>query len=61
MRLQLGDVGERWSLALIGKNLSNERTYSFAFAWPGSLSHFPTAHKVLDETRTFAFEASLHL
>lgn len=61
VRLQLGDVGERWSLALIGKNLSNERTYSFAFAWPGSLSHFPTAHKVLDETRTFAFEASLHL
>lgn len=56
LRVQLSDVDERWKLALVGKNLTNKRTYSFAFAWPASLTNFPTAHKVLDETRTFAIE-----
>ncbi|MBU1378556.1 MAG: TonB-dependent receptor [Alphaproteobacteria bacterium] len=59
LRIQLSDTDERWKLALVGKNLTNKRTYSFAFNWPASLSNFPTAHKVLDETRTFALEGGL--
>lgn len=60
MRVQLGDVNERWHVALVGKNLTDRKTYSFSFFWPGSLSNFPTVHKVLDETRTFALEASVN-
>ena len=58
-RIELSDVSDRWSVALVGKNLTNERTYSFGFAWPGSLSAYPTAHRVLDETRNVAIEGSL--
>jgi len=59
MRVQLGNVEDSWHVALVGKNLTNKRTYSFGFFWPASLSAYPTAHKLLDETRTFAVEASL--
>ncbi|HTO40809.1 MAG TPA: TonB-dependent receptor [Rhizomicrobium sp.] len=59
MRIQLGDAEDKWHVALVGKNLTNKHTYSFAFFWPSSLSNFPTVHKLLDETRTFAVEASL--
>ncbi|ALC11342.1 TonB-dependent receptor [Sphingopyxis sp. 113P3] len=59
LRVEFGDRDERWNVALVGRNLTNERTYSFAFLWPGSLSYTPSGHRYLEETRTIAIEGNL--
>ena len=59
LRLQFGDQAERWHVALVGRNLTNKRTYSFAFAWPGTLSYTPSGHRYLEETRTISLEGSV--
>jgi len=59
-RIELAAVPGPWSVAVIGKNLTNRRTYSFANAWPFPLTNAPTAHKYLDETRNITVEGTLH-
>lgn len=59
LRVQFGDRDERWNVALVGRNLTNERTYSFAFLWPASLSNTPAGQRYLEETRTIAIEGNL--
>lgn len=59
MRVQFGDTDDRWHIALIGKNLTNKKTYSYGFFWPASLSAYPSVLKTLEQTRTFTVEASL--
>lgn len=60
MRLALGDVGRRWELALLGKNLTDERTVSMgvqtplAFS-PATFGAYSQAN-VVDEGRTFAIQ-----
>ena len=59
-RLQLGDVDDRWDVALIGKNLTDKKTYSFSNAWPFPLTNYPQATKYLDEPREVILEATMH-
>lgn len=54
-RIELARQDDRWALALIGKNLTNELTQSFSYLW--TLSNPPVAVQFLDETRTVSLEA----
>ncbi len=58
-RVELAAANGHWSLALVGKNLTNTKTYSFANAWPAPLTNSPTALKYLDEPRTITVEATV--
>jgi iron complex outermembrane receptor protein len=49
-------VGNRMSIALLGKNISDVHTYSFANAW--TVTATPTAIKYLDEPRTITLEGT---
>jgi len=56
LRLGLADVGDRWELALVGKNLTDELTAAHAFGTPfvaGSETF------VIDPPRTIAIQARL--
>jgi iron complex outermembrane receptor protein len=56
VRLELANVDDRWSVALLGKNLNDVHSFSFSYFWP-----FDGAHRLyyLEETRTFQIQASL--
>jgi iron complex outermembrane recepter protein len=58
-RLELAARDGPWSVALVGKNLTDKDTFSFANAWPAPLTATPTAHKYLDEPRTILVEATV--
>lgn len=55
-RLEIANADDRWSIALLGKNLTDVHTFSFSYFWP-----FDGAHRLyyLEETRTFQIQASL--
>jgi iron complex outermembrane receptor protein len=59
-RIQLSADDEKWSLALIGTNLTDRQTVPFAYAFPAIFSSTGT-HLVrfVDEPRTVSVEASL--
>ena len=58
MRLALGDPGRRWEVALLGKNLTDERTVSMGVGTPLAFSTFGAYSQanVVDEGRTFAIQ-----
>lgn len=58
-RVQYGPADERWRLAIIGKNLTNEKTTGSAFNLPFPIT--PTARAILylEETRNIAIEAGV--
>ncbi len=60
-RIELADMNDKWSFALIGKNLTDEETYNFAFAIGYPVTEDPRVHMFLEEPRTVALEASLRL
>lgn len=60
-RLELADMGDRWSVALVGKNLTDKKTYNFSFAIGYPVTVDPRVHMFLEEPRTIALEASLRL
>ena len=53
-RVEVGPEDGRWSLAVVGKNLTNKFTQSFSYLWP--LSTPPTGVQFLDETRNVSIE-----
>ncbi len=55
-RLELANSDSRWSVALLGKNLTDVHSFSFSYLWP-----FDGAHRLyyLEETRTFEIQGSL--
>jgi iron complex outermembrane receptor protein len=57
-RIEVAAADERWALALVGKNLTDEFTHNFAYLWP--ISPPPTGIQFLDETRTVALEGRLN-
>jgi iron complex outermembrane receptor protein len=59
LRAQFGKRDDGWSIALVGRNITDVRTYTFAFFWPGSLTRFPTAQKFQEEPRTISIEGKL--
>jgi iron complex outermembrane receptor protein len=50
-------AGNQYSVALLGKNLSDVHTYSFANAW--TVTATPTAIRYLDEPRTITLEGTV--
>ena len=64
LRLAIGAQSGRWELALIGKNLTNEKTISQGFetpfsAAPGAIPDHNSATLLLDRPRTIALRATL--
>lgn len=57
MRLALGDPDRRWEVALLGKNIFDERTVSMGVSTPlSSLFGAYSQANVVDEGRTFALQ-----
>ena len=57
-RVALGDPGRRWEVALLGKNLFDERTVSMGVGTPLAYSTFGAYSQanVVDEGRTLAIQ-----
>ncbi|WP_199554426.1 TonB-dependent receptor [Sandaracinobacteroides hominis] len=57
LRVQFGDQDDRWYLAFVGKNLTNEYTTGSAFRLPTPITAVPRAILYLEPTRNLAVEA----
>lgn len=58
-RVQYGPTDERWHVAIVGKNLTDEKTTGSAFNLPFPITAAPRAILYLEETRNIAIEAGL--
>lgn len=58
-RVQYGPADERWHVAVVGKNLTNEKTTGSAFNLPFPITATPRAILYLEELRSIAVEAGL--
>ena len=59
LRVQLSDADERWFLAFVGKNLTNELTTGSAFNLPAPITAVPRAILYLEPTRNISVEAGI--
>ena len=59
LRLQVAPQSDRWHVALVGKNLTNQYTTSSAFRLPAPITSAPRAILYLDPLRTIALEAGV--
>jgi iron complex outermembrane receptor protein len=64
LRLAIGNPDRNWEVALVGKNLTDEKTISQAFetpfsAPPGSTPDYTTVTKLADRPRTVAIQVTL--
>lgn len=57
LRVQLAPAEGPWHVALVGKNLTNEKTVGSAFNLPAPITTLPRAILYLEETRNIAIEA----
>ncbi|WP_447763187.1 TonB-dependent receptor [Sphingopyxis panaciterrae] len=57
LRVQLADQDDRWHVALVGKNLTNEKTIGSAFNLPSPITASPRAILYLEPTRNISVEA----
>jgi hypothetical protein len=55
-RIEVADIDGRWSVALVGKNLTDVHSFNFSYFWP-----FDGAHRMyyLEETRTIFVQTRL--
>jgi len=58
-RIQYGPTDERWHVAVVGKNLTDEKTTGSAFNLPFPITASPRAILYLEETRNISVEAGL--
>ena len=58
-RIQYGPSDERWHVAVVGKNLTDERTTGSAFNLPFPITANARAILYLEETRNISIEAGL--
>lgn len=58
-RIQYGPSDEKWHLAVVGKNLTNEKITGSAFNLPFPITGTPRAILYLEETRNIAIEAGM--
>jgi iron complex outermembrane receptor protein len=56
-RLQVSPQSERWHVALVGKNLTNELTTGSSFNLPAPITSTPRAILYLEPARNIAVEA----
>lgn len=59
LRLQVAPQDERWHVALVGKNLTDEITTGSAFNLPAPITSVPRAIFYVEPPRTIALEAGL--
>ena len=59
LRVQLADRDDRWHLALVGKNLTNQKTIGSAFNLPAPITPVPRAILYLEPTRNISVEAGI--
>ena len=59
LRVQLADQDDSWHVALVGKNLTNEKTIGSAFNLPSPITPVPRAILYLEPTRNISVEAGI--
>lgn len=59
VRLQVSPLDERWHVAFVGKNLTNELTTGSSFNLPGPITAVPRAILYLEPSRNIAVEAGI--
>jgi iron complex outermembrane receptor protein len=59
LRVQLADRDDRWHVALVGKNLTNQKTIGSAFNLPAPITPVPRAILYLEPTRNISVEAGI--
>ncbi|RYD45293.1 MAG: TonB-dependent receptor [Sphingomonadales bacterium] len=59
LRVQLADQDDSWHVALVGKNLTNEKTIGSAFNLPSPITATPRAILYLEPTRNISVEAGI--
>jgi iron complex outermembrane recepter protein len=59
LRVQLADQDDRWHVALVGKNLTNQKTIGSAFNLPFPITPVPRAILYLEPTRNISVEAGI--
>ncbi len=59
LRVQLADKDNSWHLALVGKNLTNQKTIGSAFNLPFPITPVPRAILYLEPTRNISVEAGI--
>ncbi|SEH20387.1 iron complex outermembrane recepter protein [Sphingopyxis sp. YR583] len=59
LRVQLADRDNSWHLALVGKNLTNQKTIGSAFNLPAPITPVPRAILYLEPTRNISVEAGI--
>lgn len=59
LRVQLADQDDNWHVALVGKNLTNEKTIGSAFNLPSPITPTPRAILYLEPTRNISVEAGI--
>ncbi|MEW4467532.1 TonB-dependent receptor [Parasphingorhabdus sp. JC815] len=57
LRAQISDIEDRWHIALVGKNLTNQLTTGSAFRLPFPITAHERAILYLEPTRNISFEA----
>lgn len=57
LRVQLADQDDRWHIALVGKNLTNELTTGSVFRLPNPITEVTRAIMYLEPTRNISLEA----
>jgi iron complex outermembrane receptor protein len=57
-RVQVGPANERWNVALVGRNLTDERTAGAAIRFPASITTTTRAIFWMDEYRSIAIEGT---
>lgn len=59
LRVQFAPADEHWHIALVGKNLTDEKTTGSAFKLPSPITPVPRAILYLEETRNVSIEAGM--
>ncbi|WP_447755501.1 TonB-dependent receptor [Sphingopyxis fribergensis] len=59
LRVQLADQDDSWHIALVGKNLTNQKTIGSAFNLPAPITPVPRAILYLEPTRNISVEAGI--
>lgn len=57
LRAQIGPDDQKWHLAVVAKNVTNEKTIGSAFRLPSPITSVPRAIKYLEPPRSIAVEA----
>jgi len=58
-RIQFGPASDRWNIALIGRNLTDEHTVGAAIRFPASITAVARSVNTMDEYRSVALQATV--